>query len=56
MSNSAQCIFTSNILDFNAQQRSNNQNRTSKIDDDDIRKIKVNKLDLYYEDRMTFED
>ena len=56
MFNPAQHIFTSNTLDFNAQQRLNNQRRASKIDDDDIRKIKVNKFDLYYEDRMTLED
>ena len=56
MSNPAQRIFISSTLDFNVQQRSNNQRRVSEIDDDDIKKIKVNKLDLYYEDRMTLED
>ena len=56
MFNPVQRISTSSILDFNAQQRSNNQRRATIIDDDDIRKIKVNKLDLYYEDRMTLKD
>ena len=56
MSNPAQRTPTSSTLDFNAQQRSNNQRRATIIDDDDTRKIKVNKLDLYYEDRMTLED
>ena len=56
MSNSAQRIFISSILDSNAQQRLNNQRRATIIDDDNIRKIKVNKFDLYYEDRMTLED
>ena len=56
MFNSAQRISTSSIFNFNAQQRSNNQRRASKTDDDDIKKIKVNKLDLYYDDRMTLED
>ena len=56
MFNSAQRIFISNTFDFNAQQRSNNHRRTSEIDDDDIRKIKVNKFDLYYEDCMTLKN
>ena len=56
MSNSAQRTFISSTLDFNVQQRLNNQRRASRIDDDDIKKIKVNKLDLYYEDRITLED
>ena len=56
MFNSAQRTFISSTLDFNAQQRLNNQRRASEIDDDDIKKIKVNKFDLYYEDRMTLED
>ena len=56
MSNPAQRTPTSSTLDFNAQQRSNNQRRATIIDDDDIKKIKVNKSDLYYEDRMTLED
>ena len=55
MFNSAQRIFTSSILDFNAQRRLivfNNSN-----DNDGVKaKIKVNKLDLYYEDRVTLED
>ena len=56
MSNPAQRTFISSILDFNAQQRLNNQRHASEIDDDDIEKIKINKLDLYYEDRTTLED
>ena len=56
MSNPAQRTSISSTLDFNAQQRSNNQRRATIIDDDDIKKIKVNKFDLYYEDRMTLED
>ena len=56
MSNPAQRIFISSTLDFNAQQRLNNQRRATIIDDDDIKKIKVNKFDLYYEDRMTLKD
>ena len=56
MFNPAQRIFISSTFNFNAQQRLNNQRRASEIDDDDIRKIKVNKLDLYYKDRMTLED
>ena len=56
MFNSAQRISTSSTLDFNVQQRLNNHRRASEIDDDDIRKIKVNKFDLYYEDRMTLKD
>ena len=56
MSNSTQRISISSTLDFNAQQRLNNQRRATIIDDDDTRKIKVNKLNLYYEDRMTLED
>ena len=56
MFNPAQRISTSSTLDFNAQQRSNNQRRATITDDDDIRKIKVNKPDLYYEDRMTLKD
>ena len=56
MSNSAQRTSTSSILDFNVQQRLNNQRCATTIDDDDIRKIKVNKFDLYYEDRMTLKD
>ena len=56
MFNSAQRIFISSTLNFNAQQRSNNHRRALKIDDDDIKKIKINKLDLYYKDRMTLKD
>ena len=56
MFNSAQRTPTLSTFDFNAQQRLNNQRRASEIDNDDIRKIKVNKLDLYYEDRMTLKD
>ena len=56
MFNSAQRISTPSTLDFNAQQRSNNQRRATVIDDDDIRKVKVNKSDLYYGDRMTLKD
>ena len=56
MFNLAQHIFISSTFDFNTQQRSNNHRRASEIDDDDIRKIKVNKFDLYYEDRMTLKD
>ena len=56
MFNSLQRIFISNTLDFNVQQRSNNQHRAIIIDDDDIKKIKVNKFDLYYKDRMTLKD
>ena len=56
MSNSAQRTSTSSTLDFNAQQRLNNQRRATINDDDDIRKIKVNKFDLYYKDRMTLKD
>ena len=56
MSNSAQRTFISSTFDFNVQQRLNNQRRASKIDDDDIKKIKVNKSDLYYENRMTLEN
>ena len=56
MFNSAQRTSISSTLDFNAQQRLNNQRRASKIDNDDIKKIKVNKPDLYYENRMTLED
>ena len=56
MSNPAQRTSISSTLDFNVQQRLNNQRRATIIDDDDTRKIKVNKFDLYYEDRMTLED
>ena len=56
MSNPAQRISISSTFDFNAQQRSNNHRRASEIDDDDIKKIKVNKLDLYYENRMTLKN
>ena len=56
MFNSAQRTFISSTFNFNAQQRLNNHRRASEIDDDDIRKIKVNKFDLYYEDRMTLKD
>ena len=56
MFNSAQRISISSTLDFKVQQCSNNQRRASEIDDDDFRKIKVNKFDLYYKDRMTLED
>ena len=64
MSNSAQRTLILSTLDFNTQQHSsnfdfNNQRRASIINNinNDIKtKIKVNKPDLYYEDRMTFED
>ena len=56
MSNSVQRTSTSSTLDFNVQQRLNNQRRATIINDDDIRKIKVNKPDLYYGDRMTLKD
>ena len=56
MFNSAQRTFILSTLDFNVQQRLNNQRRATIIDDDDTRKIKVNKFDLYYEDRMTLKD
>ena len=56
MSNPAQRTSILSTLDFNVQQRLNNQRRATTIDDNDIRKIKVNKSDLYYEDRMTLED
>ena len=56
MSNSVQRTSTLSTLNFNIQQRSNNQCRALRIDNDDIKKIKINKLDLYYKDRMTLED
>ena len=52
MSNPAQCIFISSTFDFNAQRRSAILNN-----DDDVRaKIKINKPNLYYEDRMALEN
>ena len=47
MFNSAQRTFILSILNFNAQRRLT-------ITEDD--KIKVNKFDLYYENRTSFED
>ena len=56
MFNSTQRIFISSTLDFNAQQRSNQQHCASITYNIDNDKIKVNKIDLYYEDRVTLED
>ena len=56
MFNSAQRIFILSTFDFNAQQRLNQQQRASIINNIDNDKIKVNKLDLYYEDRVTLEN
>ena len=51
MSNPAQRTFTLSILDFNAQKRSTIFNNSN---DDD--KIKINKFDLYYENRVALEN
>ena len=66
MFNSAQRTFILDTFNFNSQQRLNNfdfnnQQRASIVNDIDNNiniktKIKVNKSDLYYENRMTLED
>ena len=54
MFNPAQRTFKSSVLDFNVQRRSmeirNKENNEVK------EKIKVNKSNLYYKDRVTLED
>ena len=56
MFNSTQRTFILNTFDFNIQQRLNQQQRALIIHNINDDKIKVNKLDLYYENRVTFEN
>ena len=56
MFNSTQRTFILNTFDFNIQQRLNQQQRALIIHNINDDKIKVNKLDLYYENCLTLED